>query len=106
MANSRKVKVCAAMFLLAVSLMASLFVVSTGMTFGLGFSVQDKHHVPLNNKNQHTHTYNSSYEYGKVQFWFDLPSCLKKEERVKNSIQHLLGIIGTHLYKWKIMFGN
>lgn len=46
MANSRKVKVCAAMFLLAVSLMASLFVVSTGMTFGLGFSVQDKHHVP------------------------------------------------------------
>lgn len=56
MANSRKVKVCAAMFLLAVSLMASLFVVSTGMTFGLGFSVQDKHHVPLNNKNQHTHT--------------------------------------------------
>lgn len=79
MANSRKVKVCAAIFLLAVSLMASLFVVSTGMTFGLGFSVQDKHHVPLNNKNQHTHTYIILL--------------------MKNSIQHLLGIIGTHLYK-------
>lgn len=78
MANSRKVKVCAAMFLLAVSLMASLFVVSTGITFGLGFSVQDKHHVPLNNKiNIHTHII----------------------LLMKNSIQHLLGIIGTHLYK-------
>ena len=71
--------------------MASLFVVSTGMTFGLGFSVQDKHHVHLNNKNQHTHTYNSSYEYGKVQFWFDLPSCLKKKKECEKFYPAVIG---------------